>query len=476
MSTVHLAVDLGATSGRVIAGVFDGESLELEELVRFPNHPVMVPTALGPRLQWDILTCWNAVLEALRIADAKYSSVASISVDSWAVDYGLLDSDDVLISNPASYRCNRTDDMPAKLWQRMPHREHYGFTGIQFQKFNTIFQLLAEANRSSFGSARTALMIPDLLTYWLSGKRITEVTNASSTGLLSPRTRTWSPEVTEVVHSMTGRDLQQLFPSLVEPGTVVGETLPEHGVSPVKVVAVGSHDTASAVVAIPTQEAQPYYVSCGTWSLVGTEVDEANTSDQARQWNFTNELGVGRKVRLLKNVMGLWVLNESMREWELTGEWTEGVEKLVAEAAELANGPVIDINHDSLFAPGDMPSRVRELADAPLPTPAHVARCIIDSLAQAYRRAIDEAAQLTGTPVRTLHMVGGGIQNELLCQLTADAVGVPVVAGPVEGTALGNLVVQLMALGEIPPDLAAARKVIAASTTVKTYKPQGANS
>ncbi len=440
------AVDLGAASGRVIVGDVGPYSVSVEEVHRFANRPVRV----GGTLHWDVLNLYQETLDGLRTA----GSLDGIGIDSWAVDYGLLDADGDLVGNPVHYRDGRTAGARENL-ERLGAQELYATTGLQFLPFNTIHQLSAETR---LPAARRLLLIPDLFAYWLTGEQGAEVTNASTTQLLDVRTRGWATALIEKI----GVD-PALFPQLREPGTVIGsfEGTP--------VIAVGSHDTASAVVGVPATTERFAYISCGTWSLVGVELDRPVLTEASREANFTNELGVDGTVRYLRNVMGLWLLQECVREW---GADTA---ELLRAAAKLPRGAVIDPDEPVFLPPGDMPARIvdacRRLGQpVPEDRPA-IVRCIVDSLADAHRRAVDEAQELSGRAVDVVHVVGGGARNSLLCQLTADACGLPVLAGPVEATALGNVLVQARALGAVSGDLAQLRSLIRGSQQVTRYEP-----
>jgi rhamnulokinase len=440
------AADLGASSGRVVAATVAEDTLELRECHRFPNRPVRV----AGTLHWDVLALYQGVLDGLREA----GPVDGIGIDSWAVDYGLLDADGALLGNPVHYRDERTAGAKANL-ERLGARELYATTGLQFLPFNTIHQLAAEPR---LALAHRLLLIPDLLTYWLTGEQGAEVTNASTTQLLDVRKRAWATDLM----ARAGVD-PALFPGLREPGTVLGEA------DGTPVIAVGSHDTASAVVGVPAEHERFAYISCGTWSLVGVELDAPVLTEAGREANFTNELGVDGTVRYLRNVMGLWLLQECVREW---GSDTAA---LLAEAATRPRGAVIDPDDPVFLPPGDMPARIVaacERADQPVPGDrAAIVRCVVDSLADAHRRAVEDAQRLSGTAVDVVHVVGGGARNALLCQLTADACGLPVLAGPVEATAIGNVLVQARALGALSGDLTRLRALIRATQPVTRYRP-----
>jgi len=447
------AADLGASSGRVMVGEVGAGALSLVECHRFVNRPVRT----AGTLHWDILYLYQELLDALRVA----GQVDGIGIDSWAVDYGLLDGDGVLLGNPVHYRDSRTDGAAANA-ERLGAADLYATTGLQFLPFNTIHQLMAERR---LDVARRLLLVPDLLAYWLTGQTGAELTNASTTQLLDVRTRTWSTELMDRIGVSP-----DLFPDLREPGTVIGPTA-----DGTPVIAVGSHDTASAVVGVPAENERFAYISCGTWSLVGVELDRPVLTEASRAANFTNELGVDGTVRYLRNVMGLWLLQECVREWDLNNGTDTA--SLLAEAARRPAAAVIDPDDPVFLPPGDMPARIAAAcrrAGQPVPADrAATVRCIVDSLAAAHRRAVEQAQELSGTSVDVVHIVGGGARNTLLCQLTANACGLPVLAGPVEATALGNVLVQARTLGAIDGDLAELRALIRATQPVTRYEPSG---
>ncbi len=471
------AIDLGASSGRVIVGRLADGRLETTEVARFPNGPVSVPAGEREVLHWDVLQLYAEVVGGLRSAAREHGPLSSVGIDSWAVDYGLLDADGALLGNPVHYRDARTDGVPERVFAHLPAEWLYARNGLQVLPFNTIFQLAAAAGSAQLAAARRLLLVPDLLGHWLSGAVVTEVTNASTTGLLDASTRRWSDDVLSAFAAAYGHDVAGLLPALTEPGAVVGKVREQVGVGPAALVAVGSHDTASAVAAVPTRDADFAYISSGTWSLVGLELDAPVLTEASRRANFTNELGVDGTVRYLRNVMGLWVLQECVRTWEDEGRGIDLGELLAAARSVPALGCVVDIDDPSFLPPGDMPARVvqaaRRSGQSPPQTPPELARCVLDSLALAYRRTVREAVELSGRSVQVVHLVGGGARNELLCHLTADATGLPVVAGPPEGTAMGNLLVQAQAAGALPPGLAAVREVVAASTQLRRYEPSG---
>ena len=466
------AVDLGATSGRVMACRVGARTLHLEELHRFPNGAVPVRDGLF----WDVLGIHREVLAGIREV-ARTGRLHGIGIDSWAVDYGLLGRDGWLLANPRSHRDGRTAGVPERVRELVPDAELYEVTGLQQLPFNTVYQLVSELGTPALEAAEQLLLLPDLLTYWLTGEAGAERTNASTTGLYDVRTREWSLELAKRIGVPWS-----ILPPLRDPGTVVAPLLAEvaeHVGVPggVPVVSVGSHDTASAVVGVPAEEESFAYISSGTWSLVGLELEAPVLTEDARTADFTNETGVDGTIRFLKNVMGLWVLSESVRTWADRRLRDVTLPRLLAEAADApALRTVVDIDDPRLLAPGDMPARIQQLAQErgePIPrTPVAITRTILDSLALAYRRNVRLAASLAGRDVDVVHVVGGGSQNELLCRLTADALGVPVLAGPAEAAALGNGLVQARALGADLPDLAAMRALVRRTHDVRRFDPR----
>ncbi len=478
-----VAVDLGASGGRVVVGRLRAGRLHTHEVARFANRPVATAVRGGSRLHWDVLSLWAGIRDGLRAAARGHGPVASVGIDTWAVDYGLLDDAGELLGNPVHYRDARTAGAPRRFEDLLPAAEHYAATGAQVQPFNTVYQLLAAGVSAPLRAAERLLLVPDLLGHWLSGAVVAEVTNASTTGMLDPRTRSWSPVVLAALARSAAGDVHGLLAPLVEPGTVLGPVraglAADLGLLGAQHVAVGSHDTASAVVAVPLGDTPAAYISSGTWSLVGVELDAPVLSAAGRAANFTNELGVAGTVRYLRNVAGLWLLQECLRTWAEAGR-AQDLAPLLAQAAAVPGlRTVIDVDDPTFTPPGDMPARIEAWAlrsGQPVPdAPAEVVRCILDSLALAYRRAVRTAVELTGRAVGVVHVVGGGARNELLCRLTADATGLPVVAGPAEGTAIGNLLTQALATGELDGGLAGAREVVRASTEPVRRDPTGSD-
>jgi rhamnulokinase len=464
-----IAVDLGASGGRVMLGHAGTDTLRLSEISRFRNGPVALPDGL----HWDVLGLYTDALDGMRQAAQTEPDVLGLAVDTWAVDYGLLDALGRLLGNPYHYRDGRTAAAVAHVHRQVDAQALYQINGLQHLPFNTLYQFRADG--AALASAATALLIPDLLGYWLTGERVTEQTNASTTGLLNARSAEWDRELIDTLGLPS-----TLLPPLISPGTVVGpltHAVLDHTGLPASAVvtAVGSHDTASAVVAVPAETGNFAYISCGTWALVGVELDEPLLTEDSRQANFTNERGVDGTVRYLRNVMGLWLVQECQRVWQLAGSALD-LNDLIGAAATLHAGPVIDPNAPEFLSPGDMPTRIAaactRLGGPPPRTPPEFVRCILDSLAAAFATSVADARRLSGKSVDVVHMVGGGSRNSLLCQLTANACRLPVVAGPVEATALGNVAVQARTRGIIDGDLAMIRRLVRHSHPTRTYRPE----
>ena len=455
-----LAVDLGAESGRVMAVHFDGKSLHLKELHRFPNTTVTIKGIL----YWNFLRLWGDIQTG--IEKGKALQPASIGVDTWGVDFGLLDSQDNLIGNPVHYRDGRTANMMETAFAKVPQADIFAQTGIQFMPINTLYQILSlvESGSPQLQIANTFLTAPDLLNYWLTGAKVCEFSNATTTQLFNPASGTWATELMDKL-GIPGH----IFPEIVQPGTTLGDY------DGIPVIAPACHDTGSAVAAVPTQVPDFAYISSGTWSLVGLEVDQPLLRPEALAANVTNEGGVYGTYRLLKNVMGLWILQQCRATWTAAGDkFSYG--DLVAMAEE-ANPFTAFVNpNDPLFlTPGDHPQRIRDYCqqtNQPVPeTPGAVVRSVLESLALAYREVLAQVTAVADQPASVLHIVGGGTQNQLLNQMTAHATGLPVVTGPIEATVIGNALVQLITLGEIA-DLSQARQIVAGMDELKRYEPK----
>ncbi|MGO4544559.1 rhamnulokinase family protein [Paenibacillus sp. 2TAB23] len=467
-----LAFDLGASSGRALLGRLNNGKIEVEELHRFPNDPVQV----GDRLQWDILRLLHELKQSLLKVKHREIRLQSLAIDSWAVDFGLIGSNGELLGNPYHYRDHHTDGVMEQVAGELTASAIFEKTGIQFLPFNTIYQLAAlkKANSPLLRDAKHFLMIPDLLRYFLTGEMYNEFSNASTTQLYNPLTESWDAELIQAIGLSP-----DLFGSVVQPGAQVGSLrtslCEELGIESVPVYAAAEHDTGSAVAAVPALDRSFAYLSCGTWSLMGTEVNAPVINELAQQLNFTNEGGAYGTYRLLKNIMGLWVLQECRRAWERAGisyTFPELV-KLADEAEPF--GACIDPDDPLFLHPGDMPARIAEYClrtgQKPPESNGAIVRCVLESLALKYRYVLELTEQLSGQAFGGLHMVGGGIQNTLLCQWTANAIGKLVWAGPVEGSAIGNLVVQWIASGELA-DIWEARRVIRDSFPVDTFEPE----
>ena len=466
-----VAVDLGASSGRVITGRLGPGTLALEEVHRFSNDPVELPNGL----HWDILGIFHEVVEGLRRAARVAPELKSVGVDSWGCDYGLLDADGRLLGNPYAYRDRRTGRGVDAVHAVVSPERLYSRTGLQFLPFNTIYQLAAAHGTPELDASETILLIPDLIGYWLSGARVAEVTNASTTGLFDIDRQAWAVDLVGEL-GLPVAALPTLTPAGHRIGVLRSELAMAAGLPhDVELTLVGSHDTASAVVGVPAEDHEFAYISCGTWALVGVELEHPIRSEESRAANFTNEAGVDGRVRYLRNVTGLWLLDESLRAWERSGAPSDLTELLHAAAALPPGGPLIDPNDPEFLPPGDMPARIadacRRVGQPVAASRPALVRCILDSLASTFGQTVREASRLSGRSVRRVHVVGGGSRNTLLCQLTADACELPVVAGPVEATAIGNVLVQSRALGLVDGDLSALRALVRATHSLRTYEP-----
>ncbi|MBE6883151.1 MAG: rhamnulokinase [Ruminococcaceae bacterium] len=469
-----LAFDFGASSGRAMIATFDGTKIDLKEIHRFSNDPVLV----NGTLYWDTLRLFHEIKQGITKAwhDGGFDS---IGIDTWGVDFGLFDKDGRMLENPIHYRDTRTDGIMDKAFAIVPREDIYNSTGIQIMKINTLFQLVSIAqNRPELlERADKLLFTPDLFNYLLTGNMTTEYTIASTSQMLDVFSRDWDKEMLRKLGIPS-----HILTDIVQPGTVVGKLsdaiCEELGVPAVDVIAIASHDTASAVIsvpAIPPQDKDFIYISCGTWSLFGTELDQPIVNEDSIRYNFTNEGGYNGTIRYLKNIMGLWLIQESRRQWIREGQ---NVSYADLEREALAVAPFrcfIDPDEDIFSGPGNMPKRVREFCEKTgqyVPqTTGEVMRCIYESLAMKYRYTLNALEDITGKKYNSMHVVGGGTKDNFLCQLAANACKIPVIAGPIEATVLGNAVNQLMASGDVA-DLAEARKVISNSFDTIRYEPK----
>ena len=471
-----LGVDLGAESGRVIAGLFDGRQIKLEALHRFSNGPV----AVGDTLRWDILRLWSEIQQGLGVGSQRFGqSIRSVGVDTWGVDFALLGKNQELLSHPYNYRDPRTKGLLNHTLTRIPRAEIFAATGLQFMEINTLYQLLAlqRQNPEILDLAERFLMMPDLFHWLLSGSQVVEFTNATTTQFFNPPSGNWAFEMLGKLNVPT-----QMLGDVVQPGTVLGtlrgNLANKLGLARINVVAPATHDTGAAVAAIPTQltgNARWAYISSGTWSLIGLEVQHAVLSEQALKRNVTNEGGIDGTYRLLKNIMGMWLVEECRRSFERHGRPLDYAEMVRQAETALPFRSLIDPDDPSFLAPEDMPAAIRawcQRTQQPAPeTSGQIIRCVLESLALKYRVVLGWLEELTGETVEVIHVVGGGCQNVLLNQFTADACGKPVIAGPVEATALGNVLIQARAAGSIT-SLHEIREVVRASSELKTFEPQ----
>jgi len=475
---IYVAIDLGASSGRHVAGRFDGRRLQLEEIHRFDNGPVVV----GESLHWDLLYLWSEVLRGLRAARQKFGSeIASVGVDTWGVDFGLLGRGDVLLGNPYHYRDPRTNGVMERAFELVGRENIFRHTGLQFMQFNTLYQLLAmKWGRSPLLEiAETFLMMPDLFHWLMTGVKTNEFTNATTTQFFNPITHDWARELLAEFELPT-----HILLPISEPGSRIGRLRPqvakELGLPDTEVILPGTHDTASAVMAVPAASKpgeQPdwCYISLGTWALMGVEVPQPVVTDEVLAFNFTNEGGVGGTIRLLKNITGLWLVQECRRIWNLAGRnwgWEE-LNRLSAAAKPLVS--FIDPDSPEFLAPQDMPEAIRQYCQRtgqPVPSDeGAILRCALESIAMKFRFVFERCEKLVGRRIEVIHIVGGGTQNRQLCQAAADACGRPVLAGPIEATAIGNLMMQAVAWGDVG-SIAEAREVIRNSFPVDRYEPQ----
>ncbi len=467
-----LAFDLGAESGRAVLGCFDGEKLSLSEVYRFPNGPVRV---LGS-LYWDVLHLWSEIKHGLRLC-ARQGKVelVGIGVDTWGVDFALLGADDSLLGNPHHYRDPRTEGMMEEAFRRVPREEIFERTGIQFMPINTLYHLLAMAihEAPALKLARTFLMMPDLFNFWLTGRKVCEFTDATTTQFYDPRKGTWS----KLLFKKLGLPFH-ILPEIVPPGTVLGPLLPsvaeEVGLRKVPVIAPACHDTGSAVAAVPARGEDWAYISSGTWSLMGTEITEPIINAQSLAYNFTNEGGVCGTFRFLKNIMGLWLVQECRRTWARAGEEFSYEELTEMAACAEPFKALVDPDHPVFLRPGDMPATIKNFCERtgqPVPeTKGAILRCALESLALKYRWVLERLEAMLRRRLEVIHIIGGGSRNKLLNQFTADATQRLVMAGPAEATAIGNILMQTLASGYIA-SLQEGREMVRRSFKMTTYEP-----
>jgi len=466
-----LAFDLGAESGRAVLGLFDGQRLRLEVVHRFPNGPVRTLDSM----HWDVLRLHAEMLAGMRKCASEHGGADAIGVDTWGVDFALLGRDGALLGNPRHYRDPHTETIMDTAFARVPKKEIFRRTGIQFMRFNTLFQLLAlQRDRSPLmDAADTMLTMPDLFHFWFTGVKVNEFSNASTTQMLNPTTRGWAYDLVKAFSLPT-----KILGSIVQPETVLGplraSVATETGLNPVPVVATASHDTGSAVAAVPAQGTSWAYISSGTWSLMGAEIPAPKIDEEVQRCNFTNEGGFGGTIRFLKNIAGLWLVQECRRAWEREGKAFSYDELARLAAAAPPFGSIVDPDDASFMLPPSMPAALAEFCrrtGQSAPTePGPVIRCALESLALRYRWVLERLESLLERRLDRIHVVGGGSQNELLCQLTADACNRPVLAGPVEATAIGNVMVQAIGIGLLG-SLADAREVVRRSFDLRTYTP-----
>jgi rhamnulokinase len=468
----YLAIDFGAESGRVMRGSLENGRIALQEMHRFPNGPVRVLDTM----HWDVLRLFAEVKNGLRACASAHAPPRSLGVDTWGVDFALLGRGDTLLGNPVHYRDPRTDGMPDEVFRTVPRREVFERTGIQIMQINTLYQLAAMKKTRSpiLDAAERLLMMGDLFHFFLTGEAVAELTNASTSQMCDPRTRSWSRPLLDKLDLPT-----RILPPIVPPGTRIGPLLrqvrEETGLPAVDVVAPGTHDTASAVAAVPVEPGARFaYLSSGTWSLIGVESPEPVIDEASYANNFTNEIGVGC-IRLLKNVMGLWLVQESCRSWAAAGQPTpyDQVAPLALKAPAFRS--LVNPDDARFLKPGEMPAKIqaycRETGQAVPEGREAILRCILESLALKYRWVITKLESMRREPVDALHIVGGGSKNELLNQFAADALGRPVIAGPVEATALGNILMQAVACGDVAT-LADARRIVRDSSDMKRHEPK----
>jgi rhamnulokinase len=470
-SQTYLALDLGAESGRAMVATLDGDKLTLNEVHRFGNGPVRLPDGI----HWDVLRLWSEIKTGIVAAIKSGANPGGIGIDTWGVDFALLDKNGTMLGNPFHYRDARTDGMLDEAFRRVPRAEIFAQTGIQFMQLNTLYQLLAMSLGKSplFEVAETFVTVPDLLNYWLTGKITNEFTIATTTQCLNPLTRDWARDLLDSFGIPS-----RLFHPVTQPGTILGallsEVAEETGAGALSVVAPACHDTGSAVVAVPAQNQDFAWISSGTWSIMGAEVRQPVLGEKALAYNITNEGGVFGTWRLSENIMGLWLVQECRRFWRDHGQnlGYDEITHLAAEARPFL--AVVNPNADLFFHPGDMPEKIRKFcaeSGQPVPqTKGEIVRVALESLALKYRHLLEHLEELVGKRLDPIHIIGGGTMNRLLNQFTADCTGRTVVTGPAEATAIGNVLMQAIALGHLG-SLAEARAVVRKSFDVESYYP-----
>lgn len=468
-----IAVDLGANSGRVVVARFIGDELEIEELHRFSNGPITV----HGRLYWDVLRMFEEIKESLRKYANKYDEEPiSIGIDTWGVDYGLFDKNGRLLRNPVHYRDSRTNGMMDETFEVVSREEIFEETGIQFMELNTLYQLFAQKqeNPEALESADSLLMMSDIFNYFLTGEMASEFSLATTSQLYDPVDKEWASKLFDDLGFPQG-----LMQDVVEPGTKIGklteEVAEDVGLGEVPVIAPASHDTASAVVAIPAKGDDWAFISSGTWSLMGKEIEDPVINDDVLDANFTNEGGVEGTYRFLRNLTGLWIIQECKREWEMEGE-----DYSYSELTDMARQAepfvsIIDTDYQDFLSPGDMPAKIKDFCNRtdqnPPETKGQIVRVVLESLALNYRYIVDILESLLDEDIETVHIVGGGVRNQLLSQFSADAMDREVITRPAEGTAIGNALIQAIELGEID-SLKEGRRLVRDSIDLETYTPE----
>ena len=468
-----LAYDFGASSGRAMLGIYDGKKIYIEEIHRFPNEPVYVHGTL----YWDVLRLFHEMKTGLiETRKAGHEDISSIGIDTWGVDFGLLDAKGRLLENPIHYRDKRTDGLMEEVWDIIGKRELYDRTGIQFMQFNTIYQLysIAKQRPELFERADKLLFMPDLLAYFLTGKKISEFSIASTTQMLNSKTSDWDYELIEQLGIPT-RILEPITDSATVIGNLTSNVCYETGFEPIPVIAVAEHDTGSAMISAPADTDPFAFLSSGTWSILGTQLSNPVVNDMTYKYEYSNEGGINRTARLIKNIMGLWIYQECRRQWNKEGDPVSFDELELSARKAKPFACLIDVDHQDFYHPGEMPKRVVEYCKRTnqyVPqSRAEIVRCIMESLAFKYRYVFDGLCEIVKSQISKLHMVGGGCKNNMISQFTADALGIEVTSGPIEATAIGNITAQLIALGAIE-NISQARAIIKNSFEIKSYFPE----